>query len=318
MTQEWRNVAWIVALAFAGCRGDSPVAPGSLAASLAADVDQFTDWSAPVNLGPPVNTAFTEQGASISRDGLSLYFHCGDCPDNIGGADIYVSQRANVTDPWGAPQNLGPTVNTASSEMAPSLSLDGHRLFFNSNRPDGFGGQDIYVSRRLDERDDFGWRSAVNLGGGVNTTGDDVQPNPFEDDATGSNTLYFAAGPLGSGGTDIYASALLADETYGARIPVAELNSSSLDRQPAIRRDGLEMFLASNRMVTLGALDLWVSTRASTSHAWSAPVNLGSVVNSTAIDARAAISFDGTELYFQSTRGGDFDFYLMTRSKLRE
>jgi hypothetical protein len=67
-------------------------------------------------------------------------------------------------------------------------------------------------------------------------------------------------------------------------------------------------------------LDLWVSTRASTSHPWSAPVNLGPLVNGELIDARPALSFDGTELYFQSTRPGGFgaqDLYSSTRSKLK-
>jgi hypothetical protein len=48
------------------------------------------------------------------------------------------------------------------------------------------------------------------------------------------------------------------------------------------------------------------------------PVNLGGLVNSAGADARAALSFDGTELYFQSNRTGNTDFYRSTRSKLKE
>ena len=61
---------------------------------------------------------------------------------------------------------------------------------------------------------------------------------------------------------------------------------------------------------------------------WSEPVNLGPVVNSTLIDARPALSFDGTTLYFQSTRPGAvgcssttgpcvFDLWVTTRSRLK-
>jgi len=60
----------LVALALASCRDDStsaptqPVPPGLLASRHAADdPPPFSDWSAPVNLGPPVNTALVEQGA---------------------------------------------------------------------------------------------------------------------------------------------------------------------------------------------------------------------------------------------------------------
>ena len=325
----------LLALALASCRDDStsaptqPVPPAPLASRHATDADdppQFSDWSTPVNLGPPVNTAFIDQGASISRDGLSLYSHCGNCPTNIGGADIYVSHRATVGEPWGPPQRLGPNINTASNEQAPRLTRDGHRLFFNSDRT-GTGGQDIYVALRRDKRDDFGWEPAVNLGGGVNTTVDDITPDPFEDDATGGDALYFARGPIGSGGTDIYASPLLPDGTYGPGVPVAELNTASLDRQPAIRRDGLEIFFASDRDGPAGNLDLFVATRASTSDPWSSPVNLGPTVNTSLIDARPELSFDGTTLYFQSTRPGAvgctsstgpcvFDIWVTTRTRL--
>ena len=97
----------------------------------ADDLPRFSDWSTPVNLGPPVNTAFIEQAASLSRDGLSLYFHCGNCPGSIGGADIYVSQRAHAADPWGAPQNLGPTINTTANNillMILNRSAKPHRI----------------------------------------------------------------------------------------------------------------------------------------------------------------------------------------------
>jgi WD40 repeat protein len=325
-----RQAMLLIALALAGCRADpTGTPPGAVTSSLLAsrheadDPPRFSNWSAPVNLGSVVNTSFIEQGPSISKNGLSLYFQCGNCPTNIGGADIFVSQRASVSDPWGLPQRLGSAINTTSNEQAPSLSRDGHRLFFNSDRPNGFGGHDLYVARRQDTHDDFAWEPPVNLGAGVNTTQDDVQGDPFEDDETDTNILYFSSGP---GGTDIYVSVLLADGTYGPRALVTELNSTANDRQPSIRRDGLEMFLGSDRLGTLGALDLWVATRARTSDPWSAPVNLGPVVNTTQVDGRPALSSDGTTLYFQSTRPGAvgcasgaaciFDFWVTTRARL--
>jgi hypothetical protein len=318
------------------CRTDSRELPSGPAAGITAhrfssdgsrDAPQFSDWSAPVNLGPPVNTPFVDQAASISKNGLSLYFHCTGCPDNIGGADIYVSQRASRDDPWGPPQNLGLTINTTANEQAPRLSRDGRQLFFSSDRTGGFGGHDIYVSRRDDKRDDFAWQPPVNLGGAINGPQDDQTPDPFDDHAAHASILYFGSGPIGVGATDIYSSTLLPDGSYGPRAPVVELYSSSVDRQPAIRRDGLEIFLASDRSGSLGALDLWVSTRTSTSDPWSTPVNVGPVVNSTLVDARPALSFDGTTLYFQSTRPGAvgcasgaascvFDLWVTTRTRL--
>jgi hypothetical protein len=320
-----------LALLLAGCRVDSTGA--RLEASLlGADVDQFTDWSAPVNVGPPVNTALAELIPAVSKDGLSLYFQCFNCPENIGASDIWVSQRASVNDPWGPPQNLGPTINTTFAEGSPALSRDGHRLYWNSGRPEGFGGNDLYVSRRRDKRDDFGWLPPENLGSGVNTAANEVAPEHFEDDATGTVTLYFTSDrPGGPGVTDIYASTLQPDETFGAAVLVTELSSPSRDEGPAIRRDGLEMFLASDRPGSIPpppgmpaqVIDLWVAARASTSEPWSTPVNLGSVVNSQFIESGPALSFDGTALYFHSPfRPGNvstqFDLWVTTRRKLKE
>jgi WD40-like Beta Propeller Repeat len=94
-----------------------------------------------------------------------------------------------------------------------------------------------------------------------------------------------------------------------------------LDRQPVIRRDGLEVFFASNRSPGgYGGLDLWVSTRPTTSDPWLTPVNVGSMVNTIANEAGSALSFDGTTLYFQSVRPiapVPFDLIVTTRSKLR-
>jgi Tol biopolymer transport system component len=213
---------------------------------------------------------------------------------------------------------LGPAINTPFNDFGPSISPDGHTLYFSSNRP-GFGGNDLYMSRRHNKRDDFGWRPAVNLGSAINTDANEIAAARFEDDLTGVITIYFASNrPGGFGEDDIYVSTLLPDETFGAPVLVEELSTPSSDLQPAIRRDGLEMFLSSSRPGTLGSLDLWVSTRSRTTDPWSVPMNLGAPVNSASADARASLSFDGTELYFQSNRGGNADFYRSTRIKLRE
>jgi hypothetical protein len=278
----------------------------------------FSDWSAPVSIGSIVNTLANEGGEVVSKDGLSLFF-VSNRTGSLGGGDIWVSQRAAANAPWGPAQNLGTTINSVSNEQTVALSLDEHLLFFTSNRPGGFGGFDLYVSRRHNKRDDFGWQTPVNLGSGVNSAGGEFGPTFFEDDDTGAIILYFSSDRLVVSGFDIYASTLQPDETFGPAVLVEELNSPSNDIRPWIRRDGLEMFLDSDRIGTLGALDLWASTRASTADAWSVPVNLGPLVNGPADDFRPALSFEGTVLYFSSNRPGfgGLDIYASTRSKLR-
>jgi Tol biopolymer transport system component len=268
-----------------------------------------------------VNSSANDAGAFISKDGLSLYFG-STRSGGYGGFDIWVSQRASEYDPWGLPQNLGPTVNTTYNEQTPTLSLDGHWLYFASDCPPpvGLGGQDIYVSRRHNKRDDFGWQSPVNLGSGVNSPAAESCPALFEDDESGTVTLYFNSDRLLANSEDIFASTLQEDETFGPAALVEELSSPYRDARPAIWKDGLKMFLDSNRPGTLGGQDLWISTRASTSDPWSTPENLGVVVNSTVLDARPVLSFNGTELYFHSNRSGGWgsnDLYRSTRTKLK-
>jgi WD40 repeat protein len=280
------------------------------------DLLRFSDWSAPVNLGPVVNSPVGDIEVAISKDELSLYI-ASTRPGGLGDFDIWVSQRASVGDPWGPPQNLGPTINTAGRDQAPFLSSDGHRMYFFSDRPGGLGGTDLYVSQRRDKRDDFGWEAPQNLGSGVNGTANDVVPVVFEDEA-GTVTLYFGSNRLG--GSDIYASTLQPDGTFGPAALVEMLNSAGRDAPVTVRRDGLEMFLASDRPGTFGAFDLWVTTRASTSDSWSAPVNLGPVVNSAADDSRGALTRDGTTLYLESNRPGTLgghDLWVSTRSRVK-
>ncbi|MGH9783559.1 MAG: hypothetical protein ACRD88_05185 [Terriglobia bacterium] len=154
----------------------------------------------------------------------------------------------------------------------------------------------------------------------MNSSGGDVTPGTFEDDNTGNLTLYFSSGrPGGLGMGDIYASVLRNDGSFGPPVLVPELNSSADDQFPTPRRDGLELFLSSDRTGPPGSRDLWVSTRLSTSDPWGPPVNLGPTVNSTADDAGPAIPLNPTSLIFFSNRPGGLggaDLYEIKRAKV--
>lgn len=293
---------------------------------------RFSDWSAPVTLGAPVNTAFAEQNPEISKDGLSLYFQCLDCPGGYGAVDIWVSERASVDDPWGPPQNLGPSINTTANDGAPALSSNGRRLFFHSDRTGGVGGFDIYVAQRHDKRDNLGWQAPINMGAPINTTANEQGPayvkgaasqGESDDDADETASLYFNSNrPGGLGKTDIYTIALHADGTFGVPMLVEGINTPAAESATSIRRDGLELFLASDRVGGFGGVDVWVATRGSTSDPWSTPVNLGQPINSDKNDGGPALSFDATSLYFHSPRAGNvggpfFDVLVATREKLK-
>jgi len=285
-----------------------------------ARAEKYSDWSVAVNLGPAINSAFSDQGPAISKDGLSLYI-TSNRPGGLGGFDMYVSQRASVDDPWGSPVNLGPTVNTAFDEGEPALSRDGHFLFFQSKRPGGFGGIDLWVSYRDHTHDDFDWQPAVNLGAGVNSVADDQGPSYFENEEDGAPQLYFGSSRPGClGGADIYVSAQMADGSFGPAVLVTELCTPLNETFPSILHDGLEIFFNSNRVGTIGAGDLWAATRESALDAWSTPVNLGNTVNTSFQEQMPYLSSDRKTLFFSSDRPGGFgglDLYMSIRTKLR-
>ena len=146
---------------------------------------RFSGWATPTNLGTTINSPFEDFGPAVSKDGLSLY-STSSRPGGFGGTDIWVSQRPGRDDEWGPPVNLGEVVNTAATEGPPALSRNGHWLFFNSDRPGGFGDQDVWASWRPNKHDDLGWEPAQNLGSGVNSAFFDAGPSLLdsgEDDA---------------------------------------------------------------------------------------------------------------------------------------
>lgn len=278
---------------------------------------KYSDWSAPINLGPNVNSTSMDRAPAISKDGLSLYF-ASNRPGGFSGEDIYVSQRETRDDEWGPAMNLGPIINTTANEMVPAFSRDGHLLFFASNRLGGFGGVDIWVSRREHTHDDFAWQPAENLGAGVNSLFLDEGPSYFENDEVGVPQLYFSSGRLSGGPGSIFVSEQAADGSFGPAVLVFELSGLGNTRRPSIGHDGLEIFFGSERSGIPNSQDLWVSTRETVFDAWSDPINLGSPVNTELVDVQPYISSDRETLFFASNRpnGGPTDIFMTTRMKL--
>lgn len=311
-----------------------------------AGAQQFGPWSPPVHIGDPVSTgAYADLSPAMAKDGLSLYFQCmrgnaanPSCPHGDG---IYVSQRATLDDAWGAPQFV-------MSGGDPNLTIDGHRMYFAYNG-------DLYVTRRHNKRDDFGWGPPVYLSD-LSSAFTEGSASLFEDEITGITYLYFSSNRTdlgGPGDMDIYVSTLQPDETWGPPALVSELSSSAFDNHPVLRRDGLEIFFVSNRCGSLlnaqgkPSNDLWTSTRASTSDPWSPPMNIDanplgvsvctgmppvlSNVNTGRHDGKPSLSFDGTTLYFGAAqRPGNlgvgcpfantcfFDIWMSLRTKLKD
>ncbi len=281
----------------------------------------FTDWSSPENLGPTVNSPYLDSCVSISKDGLTLIFSSTRQNPGTTNRDLYVSKRNSRSDPWGQPAPIT-ILNTPVWESCPALSLDEHRLYFTSPRTGGCGAQDIWVSRRQDRRDDFGWEPPVNLGcardGYVNSSAGDLAPTFFEDEQ-GRVVMYFATNRPGSAGWDHYQSVMRDDGTFGPATPITELNGPYNDQGITVRRDGLEVFFLSDRGNAPMFLDFWKATRESTEDPWSEPIRVDSL-NPAFAQGRIALSFDGREIYFTSSNQPSYgapDLWVARRELLR-
>lgn len=133
----------------------------------------------------------------LGPDGKTLVFSMLR-PDSRGGRDVYVSflQDNGI---FSTPRNLGNIINTTGNEHSPFLAADGKTLYFDSEGHPGYGGRDIFVSRRLDDTW-TNWSKPENLGPNINSKGSDeglIVP------ASGAYA-YFVSDENSYGGLDIY------------------------------------------------------------------------------------------------------------------
>jgi outer membrane protein OmpA-like peptidoglycan-associated protein/tetratricopeptide (TPR) repeat protein len=154
------------------------------------------NWSEPENLGELVNSTAWESQPCLAVDGRTLFF-VSTRRGGFGGSDIWKSVLQD-DGYWGAPVNLGNTINTSSDEMAPFIHPDGRTLYFSSRGHMGLGGADLFVSRL----DNAGiWQQPENIGYPVNTKRDEIN---LIINAKGTEAFISAERENGFGNIDIY------------------------------------------------------------------------------------------------------------------
>ncbi|MEL6925244.1 MAG: tetratricopeptide repeat protein, partial [Bacteroidota bacterium] len=157
-----------------------------------------TLFTKPVNFSGKLNASKKNTGtASFSQDESEVFFARNSWQANKKG--LYTMQLFSAkTSGGGKWKDIVPLsfCSIKFNYMHPSLSPDGMQLFFISDKPGGFGGMDIYVSKRVGR----GWKKPVNLGEFVNTDGHEGFPFFFDD-----GRLFFCSkGHEGLGGFDIF------------------------------------------------------------------------------------------------------------------
>lgn len=118
--------------------------------------------------------------------------------DSYGGKDIYVS-FLRADDQWSEPKNIGMKVNTGESESTPFIAPDGVTMYFSSSGHIGYGSNDIFLTRRLDDSW-LNWSIPENLGPIINTP----QWDGYFSVAAQGDYAYFSSVENSIGAEDIY------------------------------------------------------------------------------------------------------------------
>ena len=154
-------------------------------------VQQDGIWGPPQNLNPIIGSDGDFYPTCLSADGNELYF----VRTGIN-SDIWVSVRNNAG--WSKAMKLNKHVNSKVDETSAWISADGKTLYFASSRKKGYGGKDIYLSRRNNSGQ---WGRAHNLGRVINTQFDEDNPCLTNND----KSLFFSSkGHYSMGGYDIF------------------------------------------------------------------------------------------------------------------
>jgi len=257
---------------------------------------------APKNMGSAINTSESEYFPSLTIDGNELVF---TRKLNGRNEDFFYSHKKS-TGEWDVAKEIGGNLNTPMSEGAQNISQDGQWLVFTGcNRPQGFGGCDIYISFLADK----GWSEAINLGGNVNSDQWDSQPCLSPD----KKDLYFSSRRIGGlGGSDIYVCHLRPNGTWSNPENLGpQINTAGNEVSPFIHADNQTLYFSSNGLPGYGEQDLFYSKK-NPDGSWSKPVNLGYPINTISEEATLFIAADGKTAYYASDRAdsrGGIDIY---------
>lgn len=200
-----------------------------------------------------INTKTNEGAQSITADGKTMYFTICGAPDGLGSCDIYISKKVGQN--WTKPVNLGAPINSKYWESQPSCSADGRTLYFASNRPNGQGKKDIYVSYLQSNGQ---WSAPKNLGPEINTKYDDESPYIHADGLT----LYYATdGRPGMGKKDIFGTKKINKDTWATPENLGyPINTNDDEAHLIINAEGTKGYFASNRYGGNGGFDIYEFT----------------------------------------------------------
>ncbi|MHC4156530.1 MAG: LamG-like jellyroll fold domain-containing protein, partial [Planctomycetota bacterium] len=190
---------------------------------------------------------------------------------------------------WSEPVRLAPAINTEYDENYPYLSADGESLYFNSNRPGGYGGADIYVARKIDGV----WQRPENLGPVINSARNEAGAMLSYD----GKYLFFWSDRMAGPSTMLFVSKIVEGRFQTPEPLPYFINSALHTDEPFLSADGEMLYFQTfGRQGNIKIRDLWCSKFSDGE--FETPVNLGPVVNRFGRQKSPSLTADGRYLYY--------------------
>jgi outer membrane protein OmpA-like peptidoglycan-associated protein len=161
---------------------------GKMLAGVSISTQVNGEWSKPAPLNIINDYNYNKKANYFLTDNRQTLLMSVEREDSYGDRDLYVTFM-NRDSTWSEPLNLGDVVNTAGEESAPFLASDDKTLYFSSNGFSGYGGNDVYVTKRLDDTWK-NWSEPENLGPEINSPLEDL----FFNIPVSSEFAYYSRG----------------------------------------------------------------------------------------------------------------------------
>lgn len=209
-------------------------------------------WTEPKSLDPNINHEAHDAATYLSPDGSKLVLYYGHTQD------LFISTysggyKSELQEGWSKPEPMPAPINLVSWESSGCFSPDGQFFFFASDRNEGYGDLDIYMTRRLP---DGRWDTPTNLGPQINTPANEDAPFMHED-----GTLYFGSeGHAGLGNYDIYRTRLVGTKWQKPENLGWPVNTPEYENYFYMSPNKRHGFFTSVRQSGMGNTDIYMAT----------------------------------------------------------
>lgn len=205
-------------------------------------------WIEPILLPSNINTNGNDACVAITPDAQYIYLFRSIDEDP---GSLYKSELDGYT--WTDPEFIKGDINSKDWEGSITISHDGRKVFFASERPGGKGGRDLYEARKLA---DGSWGNVKNLGPNINTKEDDDAPFLHP---SGKYLVFSSEGHNSMGSADIFVSELKPDSTWDVPINIGyPINSPNADKFYSVTADGKHGYYSSGKKGGMGRQDIYM------------------------------------------------------------